>query len=565
MSTITAYTYNPAARTVTFTGLAKVVLEHVRAVRNKTRNQVLFLAGDGGASVSGNVLTLPYNYKFGGSAPDDVLEIIYDEAFYAGDAYGTPSRDAIFATLVARENSATGAAVDTRVQTALGDALDKVFGRLDMRDNAPVVLAQASDSTGDSAAEWFELGGKESLAAVWPERPAEVRRYDKATETLLAAAPWQTGVPIGQAAGSGTVFGRALFDTPAANMIGTSPDVGSGPWVGALGTWVVANGAARQTDGGILGVAGFPQAARTTIDGTYNCVISAVTTGATQAFTFFPVIAQGSIAGSRLSVELLGTTAITASLKLVSGSAVTLATAAAGAAGTFSATPLELTISITIDGLNVSATVGGATLNGVLTQAQRDTLTGNYMTVSVSKNATLDIKSIEALGAGSSAVYLGTVTAYNGCYAGGRLLHNIERINAMYPVRPDVMFINHGHNYGSIDSTPEQFLAAVDAFVDALYAKYPDVPIVCLSQNPEFPGTMTTPAKIASHQARQMALRTRCKERGWGYIPSFEAFAKLADGGASNVNADGVHPVAGGMRVQADVFKAWLAGRSDRP
>lgn len=445
------------------------------------------------------------------------------------------------------------------------NGLDPVMARLDMRDPAPVVIAQASDSTGDSAAEWFELAWKELAAEVWTERPAQVRRYDKATETLLAAAPWQTGTPVSESAAPGTVYGRALFETPAANMIGTNPDIGSGPWAGALGTWAVANGAARQTDAAVLGVAGFPQLTRANIDGTYTCELSGVTTGATQAFTFFPVVNQAAISGNRLSVELLGTTAITASLKLVSGSAVTLATAAAGAAGTWSATPLDLTITVTIAGLDVTATVGGATMNGTLTQAQRDTLTGQFLGVSISKNGTLDVKSIEAVGAATAAVYLPAVTAYNGAYAGGRLQHNIDRLDAMYPVRPDVMFINHGHNYGSIDSTPAQFIAAVEAFVTALDAKYPDVPIVCISQNPEFPGTMTTPDKIASHRERQRALREHCAFRGWGYIGSYEAFSKLTDGGASKVNADGVHPLADGMRIQADAAKAFVKGRSERP
>ena len=449
--------------------------------------------------------------------------------------------------------------------SSVPNTLDKVFARLDMRDPAPVVFAQASDSTGDSAAEWFELGGKEALAEIWPERPASVRRYDKATETLLASAPWQTGTPISQSAAQGTVFGRALFDTPAANLIGTNPDIGSAAWTGATGTWVVANGAARQTDGVNIGTAGFPQIARSSIDGTYTCVLEAVTTGATQAFTFYPIINQSAISGNRLYVELLGTTALTASLKITAGTAATLATAAAGAAGTLTASPQELTIVVTIDGLNVTATVGGATMNGVLTQAQRDLLTGQFMAVSISKNPTLDLKSIESAGTATAAVYLPAFTAYNGCYAGGKLQHNIDRLNAMYPVRPDVMFINHGHNYGTTDSTPELFLAAVDAFVAALDAKYPGVPIVCLSQNPEFAGTMTTPDKIASHRARQTALRQQCIAKGWGYIPSYEAFSKLADGGASNVNADGVHPVAGGMRIQADVFKAWLKKLSGRP
>lgn len=447
------------------------------------------------------------------------------------------------------------------------DLIDLVFARLDMRDPGALNIAQASDSTGDTAAEWFEVSWKETLASLWTERPARVRRWDKTNEVPTAWTSLQAGVPTNSESAPGTVFGRALFETPAVNLVGSAPDIGLGNWQSALGTWIVENGAALQTNAGILGVAGFQQLTRNDIDGTYTVEFgNVVTTGATQTFSFYPANGTSAVAGDRMEIGVLGNTALTASLKItIGGTATTLDAGVAGAVGTLTSSPQNFTLTVTINGLNVTATVGGATLNGTLTQPQRDALKGQFLVVSVNKNATLQVRSIETTGVGTAATYLGQVSVYNGGYSGGKLTQNIERMDAMYPVRPDLMFINHGHNYASTDSTPEQFLAAVDVFVATLYAKYPGVPIVVLSQNPETTGTLTTPVKIDGHRARQMALRSHCKLRGWGYIPSFEAFAKLADGGKSIINADGVHPIAEGMRLQADVAKAFLAARSLRP
>ncbi|AEQ21014.1 Hep_Hag family structural protein [Rhodococcus phage E3] len=103
------YVYDPRARTITFTSLGTFVLAHLRSVRNRTQGRVLYLAGDPGAKVVGNVLTLPALYKATIDSSTDVLEISYDEQFWGGtpDPY-----DGRMADLVKRPGTALRAAVE---------------------------------------------------------------------------------------------------------------------------------------------------------------------------------------------------------------------------------------------------------------------------------------------------------------------------------------------------------------------------------------------------------------------------------------------------------------------
>lgn len=95
------------------------------------------------------------------------------------------------------------------------DLIDLVLARLDMGDPGEVNIAQASDSTGDTAAEWFETSWKESPTSIWTERPARVRRWDKTNDVPTAWTSLQAGIPTNSESAPGTVFGRALFETPA--------------------------------------------------------------------------------------------------------------------------------------------------------------------------------------------------------------------------------------------------------------------------------------------------------------------------------------------------------------
>lgn len=57
---IHSYTFNPGAKTVTFTGFGSINIEDIQLVRNITTSQILYASGVAfyGGTVSGNVLTL---------------------------------------------------------------------------------------------------------------------------------------------------------------------------------------------------------------------------------------------------------------------------------------------------------------------------------------------------------------------------------------------------------------------------------------------------------------------------------------------------------------------------
>jgi hypothetical protein len=84
---VTAYSFNPEARTVTFTAFTVIDLNRVMAIYDTTiqpdpnaafeYGTVLFLAGTPGASTSGNVLTLPVGSVPPGAHATDTLRIHY--------------------------------------------------------------------------------------------------------------------------------------------------------------------------------------------------------------------------------------------------------------------------------------------------------------------------------------------------------------------------------------------------------------------------------------------------------------------------------------------------------
>lgn len=75
---ISNYTFNAAARTVTFTNYATISLQRLYLVTNVTQNKILYNFADvtRGGTVATNVLTL--NASTAGMANGDVLMIIYD-------------------------------------------------------------------------------------------------------------------------------------------------------------------------------------------------------------------------------------------------------------------------------------------------------------------------------------------------------------------------------------------------------------------------------------------------------------------------------------------------------
>ncbi len=77
---IARYTFNAAAKTITFTDFAAIVLDRIYMVIDVTNNTIIYnpLYSTKGGTVATNVLTLTFDTSVGGYANGDALLIIYD-------------------------------------------------------------------------------------------------------------------------------------------------------------------------------------------------------------------------------------------------------------------------------------------------------------------------------------------------------------------------------------------------------------------------------------------------------------------------------------------------------
>ena len=126
----------------------------------------------------------------------------------------------------------------------------------------------------------------------------------------------------------------------------------------------------------------------------------------------------------------------------------------------------------------------------------------------------------------------------------------------------DVLIVSIGHNNGS--QSASDFLKLAGDWISAYQGEHPETAILISSQNPEFSPAATK----AAHAARQAAFRTWARDRGFDYLPAFEAFAARADGGQALVMSDGIHPTTPpsgltgdyGAVLWADTFTSTIGG-----
>ncbi|HEU4913842.1 MAG TPA: hypothetical protein VFT16_00340 [Candidatus Saccharimonadales bacterium] len=129
------YSFNAAARTVTFNDFTGIELERVLLITNVTTNEVIYIFNtpSRGGSASGNVLTLEYDTS--AMSNGDKLQITYDCA--EGDPmYGA----SLHATVSGKHNAAP---------LTLSDGQNSNL-QLDPSGNLKVALATRLDSTNDS-------------------------------------------------------------------------------------------------------------------------------------------------------------------------------------------------------------------------------------------------------------------------------------------------------------------------------------------------------------------------------------------------------------------------------
>lgn len=89
---VTAYTFNVAEKTITFTGFTTLELERILLVTNVTKNVIIYNFASTGGTVSTNVLTLSSSLNTTGMSNTDKLQIFYDYPESIGVA-GTANAD----------------------------------------------------------------------------------------------------------------------------------------------------------------------------------------------------------------------------------------------------------------------------------------------------------------------------------------------------------------------------------------------------------------------------------------------------------------------------------------
>lgn len=462
---------------------------------------------------------------------------------------------------------------------------DATIGALDMGKNASITIAAAGDSIGMlyPATSWFEGAFKDLFSSLWYERPVNLRRWDAANNVLAAATVMQAG---GRAS-SGTQTGVTVFSdsfnkkTPTGTtteLVGTVPETG-GPWQGSSGAYVVSQ---PSDTVGVLQVAAsvtptltapaYGTMAQTPVNPDHVTTRSSrvSTNAAATVESYYWSILKTNGDGVRLHLVASASTTPTLTLEVVTNGTVRVVGTLSGALASNTQDQVP-TFTTTVSGTAISASskIGSnaaVTASGTLTADEVTALTG-WNRVGI---ATTELRHRDDF-----ITVTATVTAYappavpavlliNGCANGTTTDYQTARIAQMYPVRPDLFLIGHGMNH--TDETPTVFLGKVQALVDALHAVYADVPVGIITENPRYPAPDGAPAsRPADHLARQVALRTYARSRGWFVADAFTYFTKQSDAGYSWVQAaDGKHPNTAGQAAMVTTLKSAVSRISTR-
>ena len=204
--------------------------------------------------------------------------------------------------------------------------------------------------------------------------------------------------------------------------------------------------------------------------------------------------------------------------------------------------PQNVQFSINVDIQNVTLTVstdqGSETWDYLISEDESATLGGrtSLMLMAESPGIRLDrIRVEEPLRGGEFS----EAVMWNGAIAGARVsTFDEKKIEEMFGEKNiDVLFVSLGHNNGGQD--PTSFVNEITDWVNMWRRKHPETKgVVWVSQNPQFkPAINPVP-----HIKRQAAIRLSRDLIGLEYVPASEDFISRPDGGASLVNADGIHP-----------------------
>ncbi|PPF56101.1 hypothetical protein C5B94_04045 [Clavibacter michiganensis] len=474
-------------------------------------------------------------------------------------------------------------------------AVRNAIAKLDDKDPAKWVLAIAADSTADEADEW-PGGVKQAFADLWPERAVAERRFNKATDEYVTQVTWQNGtgspgtVVIAPPSNEDTVTitNKVVFSDDfrrtSTDVVGSSPQTG-GTWQGPTGQHRVTM--PTTTEGVVEGLTGrtdinqriYAAAAThpTGADGIWSTLIRLTTKSDGSRTDFYgPLVSTtGSGVYLRLAYGIKQATHLLELVGRVGSAERVLATFPAGTLTEDKADQI-LEARIEIQGTaKVTAKLGTQEISGTVTQQELDAWAGwdRVQFASTDPRFRLDYVVAVASTIKTTPAQTGTPTdvvpgvglqaaVYNGAIAGSIISAQLERIAKLYPVKPDLLLIGHGLNYTT--TTPADFLAAIQDFVDAFLTKWPGTAIGILTQNPRYQVDGVPTDRVPAHKARQDAIAAYAAAKGWLYIDTFSAFMALPGGGKSYVDADGVHPNAEGRALQRGLVTAAITAASTR-
>lgn len=464
-------------------------------------------------------------------------------------------------------------------------SVDATVAALDMGKPNSITIAAAGDSIGMlyPSTSWFEKCFTDLFSTLWYERPVNLRRWSQDGNALGAPTVVQAGGRPSTGVTTGVTLASDSFNNRAAvgasiELVGSTPEVG-GPWGGPAGVYTIfqptsAIGVMQIAAGvtpSLAQPAYLPMAKPTaTADHQTDRASRISTNSATATTTLLWSIQKPNGDGVRIRIDAVSSAAPTMTLEVVVNGATRTIGTLVGALATNTQDQVPVTnVTVTGTAISASSKIGSAaavTVSGTLTADEVTALSGWDRNAVATTDLRFRDDYVTTKGStpSYSAPSVPPVLLINGCANGTTTDYQQSRIAQMYPVRPDLFLIGHGMNH--TDETPDVFLSKMQALVDALHAVYPDVPVGIITENPRYPAPDGAPAsRIPDHQARQIALRTYARSRGWLVADAFSVFTKQPDAGYSWVQPeDGKHPNASGQAAMAATLKAAVSKISTR-
>ncbi|MBB3041038.1 hypothetical protein [Nocardioides soli] len=494
--------------------------------------------------VDGDPINLPGDLK---TFAEDIGTAAQEAGAAAAVGYASSLDDAKVSALLDDQGTETASALSASIGAVGGGLfMPQGYGARALASKCAIgvnaAVGIAGDSTADKPYEYLQMG----LAAFikqFPRQSADRYEWD-GTSAYGTPQPILTGIT------ARTVVMRDEFDRSAADLVGSTPNVGV-VW------FAIGNGAGDWELNGSACVA--------TADATSGSVFTTVVAGDGELVANLTLAANDAPRfvvkrvndSNRIRIDVQRNSSGQYRLQLwkfIGGVQTAIATSEYFFHNT-AVTTFDVTCRVV--GTRVTGSVNGQYIGGTLSTDDVTALsTGTGVGLEGANRGAAIINRMEWATV-TAATSSGAVAIYNGSKSGSILSYQEGVISTLFPSGTllDVAIVNSGHNYGS--GSASSYLVAIDSFIETLRTVQPDCGVVIASQNPE-----VSPApNVAAHAARNAALPGYAAVRGYGYIPSCETFATMLSIGPAYMQSDGVHPTGGsegGAGVQSAAVITYL-------